>query len=186
VITNGTPNGRLPLPARETVVVVPMDGAPAGEIVQLVVELQHEGVHATLGEPVALPESAYDRARAQYRGERLLACARDLDGPRVLGVTARDFYTEGRSFSFGIAESPGRAAVISLFRLRSGPDQTAFNARTLKEAVHQLGRTLGLAECADPRCVMHCSSSLAELDRKTNRLCDLCLLQSSRFVRTGH
>lgn len=182
---NETPNGRLPLPVRETVSVVPMDGPPAGEIVQLVVELQHEGVHATLAEPVALPESAYDRDRAQYRGERLLACARGLDGPRVLGVTARDFYAEGLDFTFGIADSPGGAAVISLFRLRSGPDQTAFNARTLKEAVHQLGRTLGLGHCANPRCVMHHSSSLAELDRKTSRLCDLCLLQGSRFVRSG-
>ncbi len=184
-MTNTTPNGRLPLPARETLVVVPIDGPPAGEIVQLVVDLRNEGIHATLAEAVALPASAYDRDRAQYRGERLLGCARALPGPRVLGVTARDFYAEGASYSFGIADSPGRAALISLFRLHSGPDQSAFSARALKEAVHQLGRTLGLGHCADPRCVMHPSRSLADVDRKTSRLCDVCLLQGSRFGRGG-
>src|SRR5215470_8048817 len=123
-----TPNGRLPLPQDETLVVVPMDGPPAGEIVQLVVDLQHEGVHATLVDAVALPESAYDRSRGQYRAERLLAAARGLDGRRVLGVTARDLYSEGLNFVFGTADLPGRAAVISTFRLRSGASEASVHA----------------------------------------------------------
>ena len=118
---NDTPNGRLPFAHGETVVLVPMDGPPAGEIVQLLVDLRREGVHATLAEPVALPTAAYDRTRGQYRAERLLAAIRERDGGRVLGVTARDINAEGLKFAFGIADSPGRAAVICSSGCAPGP-----------------------------------------------------------------
>jgi len=181
-----TPNGRLPIPNRDTVIVVPLDGPPAGEVVRLVVDLRREGVHAMLTDPIAVSGSAYDRARGQYRAERLLAAARELNGRRVLGVTARDIYAEGLNFVFGIADLPGRAAVVSLFRLSIGADETTFRARAVKEAVHELGHTLGLAHCDNTRCVMHFSNSLADTDRKTSRLCESCLVQAGHRGPAGH
>jgi archaemetzincin len=173
-----TPNGKLPLARRESVLVVPIDGSPAGEIVQLTVDLWSEGVQATLGESMAVPARAYERSRNQYRAEELLAAIRELDGRRVLGVTARDVYAEGRDFAFGLADSAGLAALISLFRLRLRVDEATFHARALKEAIHQLGHTFGLGHCANHRCVMSPANSPEDIDRKSNRLCDKCLLRA--------
>jgi len=173
------PTGRLPLARREMVLVVPFDGPPAGEIVQLVGDLWHADVQATLGDAMALPTRAYDRGRHQYRAEELLATLREHDGRRVLGVTAHDVFTEGRDFAFGAADSGALVALLSLFRLRLRVDEATFRARALKEAIHQLGRTFGLIDCANRRCVMHATSLPEEIDRKSNGLCETCLLRAS-------
>jgi len=173
------PTGKLPLARREMVLIVPIDGPPAGEIVQLVSDLWNEGVQATLSEAIALPSRAYDRDRDQYRAEELLATVREHNGRRVLGVTAHDIFAEGRDFAFGVAESAGLAALISLYRLRLKVDEATFRARALKEAIHQLGRTFGLDDCANRRCVMHFASEPEEIDRKSTGLCETCLLRAS-------
>lgn len=100
----------------------------------------------------------------------------------MLGVTDRDLYAGDLNFVFGLAQSPGRAAVISLFRLRAGADEAGFRARAVKEAVHELGHTLGLPHCPDPACVMHFSNSLADTDRKGAAHCQAC---RARLENTG-
>ena len=46
--------------------------------------------------------------------------------------------------------------------------------KQVKEAVHELGHTRGLGHCADPRCVMAFSNSLADTDRKGKEFCARC------------
>jgi archaemetzincin len=174
-----TPNGKLPLARREMVLVVPIDGPPAGEIVQLVGDLWNEGVQATLGEAIALPTKAYERNRNQYRAEELLAAVREHDGRRVLGVTAHDVFTEGYEFAMGVADTAGLAAMISLYRLRLRVDVETFRARALKEAIHQLGHTFGLGYCSNRRCVMSPATVPEDIDRISSRLCETCLLRAS-------
>lgn len=84
-------------------------------------------------------------------------------------------------FVFGIA-SPGGACVVSTARLAIGADDALFRARLLKEAVHELGHTLGLEHCTDPGCVMHFSNSLADTDRKGAACCRRC---TARIMARG-
>jgi archaemetzincin len=177
------PNGKLPLAQRESVLIVPLDGPPAGEIIQLVVDLWDESIQAALGDAVPMPLRAYDRARDQYRAEELVAAVRELDGRRVLGVTAQDLFAEGRDFVLGLADPGRRVAVMSFFRLRLKVDAEAFRARALKEAIHQLGRTFGLDPCDNRRCVMHADIAAEDLDRKSSRLCDTCVMRSRLRTR---
>ena len=124
-----------------------------------------------------MPEGAYDRRRGQHRAEAFLGIARRVAGAagkRVLGVTDRDLYAEDLNFVFGLAESPGRAAVISFARLRQTDDAARQRARAVKEAVHELGHTFGLDHCPDSRCVMHFSNTLADTDRKGREFCPSC------------
>ena len=130
-----------------------------------------------------MPLSAYDAARGQYRAERLLARARECDARRVLALTARDLYAEGTDYALGAADAPGRAAVVSLYRLHMGEDGEVFRERVLKEAIRQIGRTLGLPECSHPRCVMRPAVRLEDIDTATAKLCANCLLLASRRAR---
>jgi archaemetzincin len=129
---------------------------------------------------VPLPQDAYDLRRNQYLANALLGlAARAAHAPadpraRVLAVTEADLYAGDLNFVFGVAQSRGPAAVISLCRLGFGADPPLRRERALKEAVHELGHTLGLAHCPNAKCVMHFSNSLADTDHKGSSLCTAC------------
>lgn len=143
----------------------------------------------TFGLPVEVhppwfdPERAYDSSRGQYHStlllERLLSDPRE-GAARVVGVTGVDLFIPILSYVFGEAQLDGRAAVVSVHRLRPEayglpPDGELLAERAEKEAVHELGHTYGLAHCHHPECVMRASTYVEEIDLKSAAFCDGCL-----------
>lgn len=158
-----------------SVAILPIGDVEYAVLQRLLQDLEPLGAHATLLPAADLPSGAYNRRRGQWRAEALLALARHAPGTqRVLDITDVDLYVEGLNFVFGLAESPGRAAVISTARLHAAGNEALYRSRVFKEAIHELGHTLGLGHCDDPHCVMHFSNSLADTDRKGSRLCRHC------------
>jgi archaemetzincin len=127
---------------------------------------------------IPLIESAFDTSRNQYLSDDFLAEVRRLvninGGNRILGVTMVDLYTIGLNFVFGQAELPGKAAIIALHRLKD-EDSQLFHTRVFKEAIHELGHTIGLRHCPDKHCVMHFSNTLLDTDIKTEEYCPRCV-----------
>lgn len=154
-------------------VILPFEGLAAAVVQMLAGELRARGVPTRIDAPVTVPIAAYDLARGQYRAEPLLALASGHGARHVLAITQRDLFAGGLNFVFGIA-SPRGACVVSTARLRAGADDALFCARLVKEAIHELGHTLGLEHCADPGCVMHFSNRLADTDRKGDAYCRRC------------
>jgi archaemetzincin len=133
---------------------------------------------------LAEPEYAYDAQRGQHSSAHVL---RQLitrvpeDAMSMLGITQKDLFIPMLSFVLGQAQLSGPAAVISLARLQQefyglSPDRSLAVARTVKEAVHEVGHTVGLTHCADSSCPMSLSNNVRHVDAKGAELCASCIV----------
>lgn len=127
------------------------------------------------------PEIPFDPSRGQYNSNLFLACL--LKGERaanrLLGVTAVDLFIPVLTFVFGEAQLGGRAAVVSIHRLRNEAyglpvDDVLLLRRLEKEAVHEIGHTFGLIHCHNAGCVMQSSTYVEEIDLKEVEPCASC------------
>ena len=145
-----------------------------------------------IGETAPLREEAFDKKRKQYQSHDILSevqsyAIRTPSLSRVLGVVDADIFVPELNFVFGEASCPGKAAVISLWRLKpefygDAANRALFLERALKEAVHELGHTLGLRHCSRSSCVMHFSNSISDTDIKQSLFCDRCYLHAKMSV----
>ena len=150
----------------------PFGGVPRALLEDLAEDLRGLG-SATVLDNAPLREEWQDPQRGQHRADAFLDAMSDDQGHRVLGVTGVDIYAEPYQFVFGQARIQGRPAIISFARLGSA-DHATFRARIAKEAIHELGHTLGLHHCENRGCVMSFSNSVDEVDRKTSSFCRRC------------
>ncbi|MCB9601870.1 MAG: matrixin family metalloprotease [Sandaracinus sp.] len=138
-----------------------------------------------------LPDEAFYARRRRYRADVLLDHLRPLQAgepetTKVLGFTAADISTTARGrFDwgvFGLGDLGGRAAVLSTFRLRrNARDDAHFTFRVVTTAVHEVGHTLGLEHCTEPRCVMNdAHGSIATVDGSDGHLGPVCRARVDR------
>ncbi|MFH1230479.1 MAG: archaemetzincin family Zn-dependent metalloprotease [Planctomycetota bacterium] len=131
---------------------------------------------------ILIPSQSYDVKRRQYLSTELLKIllsTSPLDAYKTLGITEVDIFIPIFTYVFGEAQLGGRAALISLARLRPQhyeelPDEELYKMRILKEAVHELGHTFGLTHCVEPKCVMRFANNIVEVDDKGSHFCPNC------------
>lgn len=144
------------------------------------------GGRCTVSRQAIDPREAFDPARQQFHSTRILARLAGLagNGERVIGVADVDLFVPILTFVFGEAQLGGTAALISATRLRQEfyglpAHETLFYERCEKEALHELGHTLGLVHCPSHACVMHFANSIEEVDLRSAAWCPECSAKRS-------
>ncbi|MGO9273414.1 MAG: archaemetzincin family Zn-dependent metalloprotease [Terriglobia bacterium] len=138
--------------------------------------------------PLPIPEAAYDRKRGQYQSVEIMKMLAQYAPPdpspanRVLGVTDVDLAIPMLSFLFGQAQLDGPIAVVSLCRLHQEfyglpADESLLRERTVKEVLHELGHTFGLAHCSEPKCAMSLATHIDLVDARAEQYCARCGLR---------
>ena len=149
---------------------------------------------------IDIPENSFVKSRKQYNAaiisnyitEKLsLKYIQDIN----LAILNTDIFVPSLNFVFGIATDFPKICLISILRLNplfytffsinyKGQDliekltdreRKVFKDRILKEAVHEIGHTLGLNHCHSYKCVMYFSDTLLDTDKKSYNFCPNCL-----------
>ena len=173
-------NGRCPV---SLIQLLPLGNAPDEMLSHLSGELAGEfSTRCEILRSEPDPPHTFNVRRQQYCSTEILAYMTGRVSPgagQLLGVTTADLYIPILTFVFGEAQLEGPCAVVSTHRLRQEfyglpPDPALLSHRLLKEAVHELGHTLGLVHCDDYRCAMASSHAVEAIDLKGASLCAVC------------
>lgn len=140
------------------------------------------------------PDHCLVPSRGQYDASLILIdLAQGATGPPLrVGITAGDLCLPFLTYVFGEAQLEGKAAVVSLHRLRfmdngARAPRALLLERLTKLVLHETAHILGLAHCQTPGCLMRFSGGLAELDRLDLELCPAChpQLMAARLTLVG-
>lgn len=166
-----------------------MELVPGGAVPPAVVRELRRDLALCLDRRVQIAESVLDLSgsfspeRQQYQADIILAALLDRGalepGRRRMAVVSEDLFLPVFTHVFGSAQFRGEAAVVSTHRLTpTWSDRPAeprvLRLRLLKEAMHELGHTLGLVHCKVPWCVMSPSLDPDHVDLKDPAFCAPC------------
>jgi len=112
---------------------------------------------------IEFPNSCYYPPRKRYRADKTIAFLEDFKPEKfdkIIGITEKDISTtKGKHYDYGImglAYMPGESGIISTYRCKRGVSEKIAKDRIVKNALHELGHTFGLAHCSfSPTCLMN-------------------------------
>ena len=157
------------------ITIQPFRDLPAAELDVLTRYLRACCDEVKVLKPVPLPASAYYRPRGRYRAEKLLQFLNERTPPGSLTIvlTSKEISTnKGSNPDYGIMGlglCPGRACVVSGFRLKGQNRLEKF----FKVAIHELGHTQGLPHCPGKTCLMRDAEGKDYLNEETG-FCARC------------
>lgn len=146
-------------PTELTIIVQPFDDLPEQYLDSAIRELRKVYPQILVQPPIKLPSTALNHAGTRYRADSLIRFLRDYryytrSGHITLGLTSKDVsVTRGQTTDgciMGLAYRPGKACVVSSYRLKSENKAENFFKLTL----HELGHTYGLHHCHKRTCLM--------------------------------
>jgi len=163
--------------------IVPINSIEAGLLTRLALCLEERFLYrCVVRAPLVVPKTVLNSVRKQLFFGSIAAkvsAAYEAHEEILLGITDFDLYKTSHQFIFGSSSPAQRCAIVSIHRLSAEfygerPDENALFQRLLKEAVHEIGHTLGLKHCYNARCAMYYSNSIFDTDNKHSQFCESC------------
>jgi predicted Zn-dependent protease len=129
-----------------------------------------------------MPQEAYNIIRNQYYAQVLLSKIERIKAnnrEKVIAVCEEDLYLPDENYIMSSADEVSGTAVVSLYHLRQEfyglpEDDGKIYPRLYKETIHRLAHLFGVPDCRNPKCVNYYSQLMLDIDRKREKLCDLC------------
>lgn len=130
-----------------------------------------------------------DQADADALLARLEALPRRA-GRVLVGATLQDVGNPVFTHFFGRARQGGRAALVSLARLRAEAQGRPADAglllrRACCEVLHEVGHLCGLPHCPDSACVMRFAPTVEALDVRGQGYCTACAARLPAGLAAG-
>jgi archaemetzincin len=144
---------------------------------------------AIIKEILLIIQNTFNKKHSQFKSKIKLNEVQAYANKRhdlysIIDVIDVGIFILGLNYVFGEVYNPDSATSLSFWPLKPAfyknkPAMVSCMLRALKEAVHELGHTLGVRHYPWSLLVMLFSNSIFDTDSKQNLLCDECYLQAA-------
>lgn len=161
--------------SEQHIVLQPLGNFPDKEAAWLLENIRITHPNSSLRTAIPFPPSAYYPSRQRYRADTILRYLRQaISGDTVIiGLSQKDISTSKNGKKdwgvMGLGYMPGKACVVSTFRLAKSNQREQFH----KVVLHEFGHTQGLPHCLEKTCFMRDAEGGNPLDEETG-FCNQC------------
>lgn len=160
---------------QKVIVIQPLGSFKAEQAKKVFKEIKAINPKVVLRSNISFPENSYYKPRNRYRADSIIKSLKDNIGKDsvIVGLSNSDISTTKNGIKdwgvMGLGYRPGKACVVSDFRLSVKNK----NQKFYKLVLHELGHTAGLPHCAIKTCLMRDAEGGNPLDEEKD-FCNNC------------
>ena len=161
--------------SQKVIVIQPLGDFKTEQSQKVFIGIKSINPNVILRPNISFPENSYYKPRNRYRADSIIKSLKDKIGKDsvIVGLSNRDISTTYKGIVdwgvMGLGYRPGKACVVSDFRLSSKNKKEQFH----KLVLHELGHTEGLSHCSVKTCLMRDAEGRNHLDEEKD-FCENC------------
>lgn len=161
--------------SQKVIVIQPLGSFKTEQAKKVFVEIKAINPNVVLRPNISFPENSYFKPRNRYRADSIIKSLKNTIGKDsvIVGLSNSDISTTKNEIKdwgvMGLGYRPGKACVVSDFRLPAKNKNQQF----YKLVLHELGHTAGLPHCVIKTCLMRDAEGGNPLDEEKG-FCNEC------------
>jgi archaemetzincin len=153
---------------QKVIVIQPLGNFKTEQANKVLTEIKTINSNVVLRPHISFPENSFYKPRNRYRADSIIKSLKNNIGRDsvIVGLSNQDISTTYKGIKdwgvMGLGYNPGKACVVSDFRLSLRNKNQQF----YKLVLHELGHTAGLPHCAIKSCLMRDAKGGNPLDEE--------------------